>query len=110
MSNTYLQVRTNQTDKEQASEILESLGTNISTVVNMLLKQIIMTKGIPFEIKMNKAYEDKEEIAEVKATLEIEDLNLSEEDLSFLTQYQKATPEERESLRQLTLATLDNYE
>ena len=55
MSNTYIQVRTNQNDKEQASAILDKLGTNISTVVNMLLKQIIMTKGIPFEIKMNLA-------------------------------------------------------
>lgn len=31
--------------------ILEQLGTNLSSVVNMLLKQIIMTKSIPFGSK-----------------------------------------------------------
>lgn len=51
MEKTFLQVRTDTKDKEQASAILEELGTNLSSVVNMLLKQIILTKSIPFEIK-----------------------------------------------------------
>ena len=50
MAKTFLQVRTDERDKEQASVILEELGTNLSSVVNMLLKQIIMTKSIPFEV------------------------------------------------------------
>ena len=54
MSKTYIQVRAEENDKELASEILEKLGTNLSTVVNMLLKQIIMTKSIPFEVKLNE--------------------------------------------------------
>lgn len=29
------------------------LGTNLSAVVNMMIKQIILTEGIPFEVKMN---------------------------------------------------------
>ena len=54
MSNTsLLQVRTSAEDKEKASEILEKLGTNLSAVVNMMIKQIILTEGIPFEIKIN---------------------------------------------------------
>ena len=40
MAKTFLQVRTDERDKEQASVILEQLGTNLSSVVNMLLKQI----------------------------------------------------------------------
>ena len=52
MANSYLQVRVNEEDKEKASRILDSLGTNLSTVVNMLIKQIILTRSIPFEIKM----------------------------------------------------------
>ena len=52
MANSFLQVRVNETDKERASQILENLGTNLSTVVNMLIKQIILTESIPFEIKM----------------------------------------------------------
>ena len=56
MEKTFLQVRADKHDKEQAIDILESLGTNISSVVNMLLKQIIMTKSIPFEVKMPPEY------------------------------------------------------
>mgnify|MGYP001117256941 FL=1 len=53
MANTsLLQVRTSAEDKEKASEILEKLGTNLSAVVNMMIKQIILTEGIPFEVKI----------------------------------------------------------
>ena len=52
MANSFLQVRVDENDKERASQILEHLGTNLSTVVNMLIKQIILTESIPFEIKM----------------------------------------------------------
>ncbi len=53
MTNTFLQVRVDEKDKEKAAEILEHLGTNLSAVVNMMIKQIIITKSIPFEIKLN---------------------------------------------------------
>ena len=53
MTNTFLQVRVDEKDKEKAAEILGHLGTNLSAVVNMLIKQIIITRSIPFEIKLN---------------------------------------------------------
>lgn len=53
MADSYLQVRTSESDKQAASAILEELGTNVSAVVNMLLKQIIITKSIPFEVKLS---------------------------------------------------------
>ena len=40
--------------KEQAKETLEYLGTNFTNVINMLLRQIIITESIPFEIKIPK--------------------------------------------------------
>ena len=52
MANAFLQVRVNEADKEKASQILDHLGTNLSAVVNMLIKQIIITESIPFEVKM----------------------------------------------------------
>ena len=56
MANTsMLQVRTDPVDREKAAEILNSLGTNLSAVVNMLLKQIIITESIPFEIKLHSS-------------------------------------------------------
>jgi len=59
MADTFLQVRTNEADKIAASRILEELGTNTSAVVNMLLKQIILTKSIPFEVKLETEKEEK---------------------------------------------------
>ncbi len=54
MANSFLQVRVNEEDKEKAARILDSLGTNLSTVVNMLVKQIIITESIPFDVRLNK--------------------------------------------------------
>ena len=40
--------------KEQAEEILSKLGIPASVVINMLYKQIIMTKSIPFSVALPK--------------------------------------------------------
>ena len=40
--------------KEKAKETLNFLGTNFTNVINMLLRQIILTESIPFEIKVPK--------------------------------------------------------
>ena len=40
--------------KEQAKETLEQLGTNFTNVINMLLRQIILTESILFEVKIPK--------------------------------------------------------
>lgn len=41
-------------DKERANNILKSLGLNMSTFVNMAIKQLIYTDGLPFEVKNPK--------------------------------------------------------
>ena len=41
--------------KEEAESILNELGVPASVVINMLYKQIIMTKGIPFSLTLHKA-------------------------------------------------------
>ena len=40
--------------KKQANAILNDLGLNMSTAINMFLAQIIKQDGIPFEIKNPK--------------------------------------------------------
>ncbi len=57
-NNALIQIRVAEEDKQRAGEILEKLGTNISAVVNMLLKQIILTEGIPFEISLHTEHDD----------------------------------------------------
>ena len=47
---TAISVQVDSHDKEVASSILKSLGLNMSTYVNMAIKQLINKDGVPFEI------------------------------------------------------------
>ena len=49
-----INVQVNKEDKEQATIILNDLGLNMSTAINMFLKQIIKTDGLPFEVSNKK--------------------------------------------------------
>ena len=49
-----INVQVNAKDKEMATSILKDLGHNMSTAINMFIKQIIKKDGIPFEISNPK--------------------------------------------------------
>lgn len=38
--------------KEQAEQVLDRLGISMSNAVGMFLRQIVMQRGIPFEMKL----------------------------------------------------------
>ncbi len=40
--------------KQQAEEIMQELGIPVSVVINMLYKQIIIKKAIPFSVSLSK--------------------------------------------------------
>lgn len=40
--------------KQQAEEIMQELGIPVSVVINMLYKQIIIKRGIPFSLSLSK--------------------------------------------------------
>ena len=46
-----ISVQVDSQDKENANEILKTLGLNMSTFVNMAIKQLLYTNGLPFEVK-----------------------------------------------------------
>ena len=50
MATTLLQVRIEETLKDQASKVFESLGIDRSTAVRMFLKRAVMENGIPFRM------------------------------------------------------------
>ena len=80
-----VQARTPESVKENATDILEKLGLNMSTYINMALNQLIIQEGIPFSVKLAKtSYTDEEKISEVAATLKMEGLRLSNSDISML--------------------------
>ena len=51
-SNLYVRIELDV--KEQAEQILQALGVAPSSAVNMFYKQIILHRGLPFEVKIPK--------------------------------------------------------
>lgn len=49
---TNLYVRLEPGLKEQAEAVLEQLGMPVSNAVNIFLKQVVMQRGIPFDVKL----------------------------------------------------------
>ena len=47
---TAISVQVDRKDKELATSILSNLGLNMSTYVNMAIKQLINKDGVPFEV------------------------------------------------------------
>lgn len=51
---TAISVQVDRRDKELATSILSNLGLNMSTYVNMAIKQLINKDGVPFEVVNSK--------------------------------------------------------
>lgn len=61
-----IHIRTNEKTKKSAQQILGKLGLDLSTAINMYLMQIIIKKGIPFEILTENGMTEAEEEAILK--------------------------------------------
>ena len=59
--------------KEQAEEVLEQLGIPMSNAVGLFLRQVVLQRGIPFEMKLpqNKPL-SVEQLSEKRFNAEIE--------------------------------------
>lgn len=65
MATTPTQIRIEESTKKQAVELLEGLGLNLSDAVNMFLRQVILRKGIPFDVAYpEEVWEFKPEVLE----------------------------------------------
>ena len=59
--------------KEQAENILSALGIPASNAINMFYKQIILNRGLPFEVKLPEARPvDVSELSEAELNAELE--------------------------------------
>lgn len=45
-------IKLDKTTKEKAKVIFEQLGVNMGEAINMFLTQVVLNKGIPFNIKL----------------------------------------------------------
>lgn len=59
MPDTSMNIRTDSTIKKQAEMIFAEFGLNMTTAVNMFLRQTIREQGIPFNLTLKKSsFED----------------------------------------------------
>ena len=50
---TNLNIRTDKNIKDQAEEIFNQLGLNMTTAINIFLRTAVRENGIPFELKLD---------------------------------------------------------
>ncbi len=53
METTNLNIRIDKDIKMQAEKLFDALGINMTSAVNIFLRQAIRENGIPFEVKIN---------------------------------------------------------
>ncbi len=59
MSATTIQVRLDKQTKIQAQKVFGMLDISMSEAVKLFLRQVVLHKGIPFEVKIPNALTDK---------------------------------------------------
>lgn len=52
MKTAMVSMRIDSQTKAEAERILDNLGLNMSTVFNMMCKQVILQNGVPFAVKL----------------------------------------------------------
>lgn len=69
-----LNLRVNPTVKQQAEDVLKQLGIPMATAVDMFLRQVSLTGGIPFSVSLPKApasvNADQMSAAEIRSALQ----------------------------------------
>ena len=84
-TNNLIQVRVPADLKERTAALFESLGTNTSDVIRMMLLRADETKSIPFPIRTGAfPISANERIREVVANFELEGMPLTEQNLQDL--------------------------
>lgn len=53
MANTVLQIRIDDDMKNNAAQVFDGIGLDLSTAIRMFLNKSIMTNGLPFDINNN---------------------------------------------------------
>lgn len=66
-----LSVRLDAELKREADELLSSLGMNMTTAINLFLKQTVRNQAIPFSISMNTV-PNPETLAAMREALDLE--------------------------------------
>lgn len=66
MSKTSMSIRLDSEIKEQAQQVFNSLGMDMTTAINIFLRQAIQYQGLPFDVRLDES----RKLVEVLADLE----------------------------------------
>lgn len=67
-NNTQIQVRINAKTKKEAKMVLEEIGLDISTAVNILFKQVAKTGRFPIELRTINGFTPEQEKEMIRET------------------------------------------
>ena len=95
MKDAILHTRVDSQDKAQAETILKELALDLSVAVDVYLKQIIKANGLPFPLS-----KEEKMIENIKATMAMEGLYLTPEDVESLKIYKGDNSEEDKKIIQ----------
>ncbi|MGN8737977.1 type II toxin-antitoxin system RelB/DinJ family antitoxin [Bilifractor sp. LCP19S3_H10] len=59
MANTLVQFRTDETERTEATQILDQLGLDMPSYLRMCVSRLVRDRGIPFSMKIDEASENK---------------------------------------------------
>ena len=72
MSNTSMNIRMDSDVKRQAQELFAQFGLDMTTAVNMFLRQSIRQQGIPFALQLDPFYSEANQERLMKAAVRME--------------------------------------
>ena len=55
MSKTSMSIRLESEVKEQAQQVFNSLGMDMTTAINIFLRQAIQYQGLPFDVRLDES-------------------------------------------------------
>jgi len=79
-----IHARTEQTIKTQAENILRTLGLTTTEAINIFLHQIIINKGLPFEVKIT----NKETLDALQDSIENKNINTYDNFEDFMKKFE----------------------
>jgi len=72
LSNTSMNIRMDSSIKTQAQELFAQFGLDMTTAVNMFLRQSIRQQGIPFALQLDPFYSEVNQERLLKAAARME--------------------------------------
>ena len=72
MANTSMNIRMDSDVKRQAQVLFAQFGLDMTTAVNMFLRQSIRQQGIPFALQLDPFYSEANQVRLIKAAARME--------------------------------------